>query len=98
MLILTRHVGQSLIIGDDVTVTVLASKTAGQIKFGIDAPRTVAVHRSEIHARIQSELSQNQGSSAKDIQGQLIISDGQCDQIQRGERLINQLCLKKPFY
>ena len=97
MLILTRQVGQSLKIGDDVTVTVLASHAVSQVKFGINAPRSVAVHRSEIHDRIQSKLDQDDGSVAKDLPCQLQIFDGQCDQIQRGEHLINQLFLKKEY-
>lgn len=47
MLILTRRVGETLVIGDDVTVTVLAVKGA-QVRIGITAPQSVAVHRSEI--------------------------------------------------
>lgn len=54
MLILTRRVGESLMIGDDVTVTVLASK-GNQIRIGIDAPRDVEVHREEIYERIHGE-------------------------------------------
>ena len=54
MLILTRRVGESLMIGDDVTVTVLASK-GNQIRIGIDAPRDVEVHREEIYQRIHGQ-------------------------------------------
>ncbi|MGK0440498.1 MAG: carbon storage regulator [Pseudohongiellaceae bacterium] len=54
MLILTRRVGESLMIGDDVTVTVLASK-GNQIRIGIDAPRDVEVHREEIYERIHGQ-------------------------------------------
>ena len=57
MLILTRRVGESLMIGDDVTVTVLASK-GNQIRIGIDAPRDVEVHREEIYERIHNESSE----------------------------------------
>ncbi len=52
MLILTRRVGESLIIGDDVTITVLGVK-GNQVRIGVNAPREVAVHREEILNKIQ---------------------------------------------
>ena len=54
MLILTRRVGETLMIGDEVTVTVLGVNN-NQVKIGINAPREVAVHREEIYHRIKAE-------------------------------------------
>tara|TARA_B100000809_G_scaffold156385_1_gene153680 strand:+ start:144 stop:359 length:216 start_codon:yes stop_codon:yes gene_type:complete len=54
MLILTRRVGETLVIGDDVTVTVLGVR-GNQVRLGVNAPKDVAVHREEIYQRIQNE-------------------------------------------
>jgi carbon storage regulator len=54
MLILTRRVGETLMIGNDVTVTVLAVK-GNQVRIGIGAPKDVEVHREEIYDRVQAE-------------------------------------------
>lgn len=53
MLVLTRRVGETLMVGDDVTATVLGVK-GNQIRIGINAPREVAVHREEIYERIKA--------------------------------------------
>lgn len=52
MLILTRRVGESLMVGDDITITVLGVK-GNQVRIGVNAPKDVAVHREEIYNRIQ---------------------------------------------
>lgn len=65
MLILTRRVQEALIIGDDVTVTVLSIK-GNQVRLGIDAPRHVEVHREEIYHRVkqtqQDQLAEPNGN------------------------------------
>lgn len=58
MLILTRRVGESLMVGDDITVTVLGVK-GNQVRIGVNAPRDVAVHREEIYERIQEDDKQS---------------------------------------
>ncbi len=56
MLILTRRVGETLMIGDEVSVTVLGVK-GNQVRLGVNAPKDIAVHREEIYQRIQHERS-----------------------------------------
>jgi carbon storage regulator len=63
MLILTRRVGETVMIGDDVTITVLGVK-GNQVRVGINAPKHVAVHREEIYERIKRE--QQGGGSGGD--------------------------------
>lgn len=58
MLILTRRIDETLMIGDDVTVTVLGIK-GNQVRIGVDAPKSVDVHRKEIYERIQREKGQS---------------------------------------
>jgi carbon storage regulator len=65
MLILTRRVGETVMIGNDVTVTVLGVK-GNQVRIGVNAPRDVAVHREEIYERIKRE---EEGGGAQPTKG-----------------------------
>jgi len=67
MLILTRRVGESVMIGDDVTITVLGVK-GNQVRVGINAPKNVAVHREEIYERIKREQQGEVPEKAKDAE------------------------------
>ena len=62
MLILTRRVGETIVIGDDVIITVLGIK-GNQVRIGINAPKDVSVHREEIYQRIQQEKNTTQAAA-----------------------------------
>lgn len=61
MLILTRKVGETIVINDDIRVTILGIK-GNQIRIGVEAPSNVAVHREEIHERIKAEAAANKAA------------------------------------
>jgi carbon storage regulator len=69
MLILTRRVGESLMIGDDVNVTVLGVK-GNQVRIGVNAPKDVSVHREEIYQRIQQEKAEGRHNVTAVVAGE----------------------------
>ena len=69
MLILTRRVGETLMIGDDVTVTVLGVK-GNQVRIGVNAPKEITVHREEIYERIQREKESQVRAGAQPLDSQ----------------------------
>ena len=66
MLILTRRAGETVMIGSDVTITVLGVK-GNQVRIGINAPKDIAVHREEIYERIQNEKAGASGADSADV-------------------------------
>ena len=68
MLILTRRVGETIIIAENIRVTILGVK-GNQVRVGIDAPKDVAVHREEIYQRIQDERGNARSGAEREDDG-----------------------------
>lgn len=66
MLILTRKLGERIAVGDDITITFLEIK-GKQVKVGIEAPRSISVHRQEIYEKIRSENRESSGVYTDDL-------------------------------
>ena len=75
MLILSRKMGESIHVGDTVTVTILGV-SRGQVKIGIDAPRDLAVHRHEIYQRIQNGVPETSSRTKRSVRSQADDSSG----------------------
>lgn len=67
MLILTRRLGETIIIGEDIEITVLGTK-GGQVRLGIDAPKDVDVHREEIYHSIKESQAAEQEKALEEIE------------------------------
>lgn len=78
MLILTRRISESVIIGDDIKITILGVK-GNQVRLGIDAPKDVSVHREEIYNRIQQE------KYAEEVKDQAVSAAGKKEESEEDE-------------